>query len=971
MTYEQSLTKPFIKQYNNITTNNNNKRFNINDNWFINKLLKIFQFLLLFILFKDKDYYKRKKLINLKLKQKKLATSYDEWKKISLYLDYITNKNNWKLIKYSNHYDFKLIESIYNNMKFLRLNKKFDELIFIIRTNWCRNLGNMGNVNLYRQSHIGTKLLIDDYINESKLSLETLINDSDLDLNYLLSVLQQTRKNIGRTALVLSGGGTFGLFHIGVLSTFFELDLLPRVISGSSAGAIIAAMLCTKNDKNDIPILINNVLKQNFNIFKDDDEKSESENFLIKFSRFFKNGTWYNNTPLINTMIKLLKDLTFREAYNRTGRILNITVSPASIFEQPRLLNNLTAPNVLIWSAVCASCSLPGIFPSSPLYEKDPISGETRIWNGATSSKFVDGSVDNDLPISRLSEMFNIDHIIACQVNIHVFPFLKLSLSCVGGDLEDEFSARIKQNLSSIYNFFSNEIIHFLEMGCELGIAKNILTKFRSVLSQQYSGDITILPDMKTLFKFNQLLNNPTPEIILREITNGARATWPKISIIKNHCSQEYALDKAINFLKGKIIVNSSLKKPLIFKQEQISLIRDPITLITNNPTTTTKTMNDDLIEDDTNLSFSLLHDQPNNNNKRSTSINFPSNKHNLINRRKSEFINHHNINNNHISTTITNSSSGNGNNNVMFLTPNVSNTNFNFNNDGYIPPTNRQTRHFSLSISSPSSIIKYTKFNTNNNININEDNDSNVTDSNTNDVSDSNTNDSNNDCDTNITNNNNQNTISISYDSPFWPIQSPHKLRRKWRRRKSKSFTFLTKQKESKSYLNYYYNNNNNNINNNKKNNLQESPINKKLIQLSDTNNNTPNNNNQFALVTSHFIKPQQEQNLQKSLYSAYNKPRNSKKIFYTDSDYCENSSSNDTTTTNSISEGINIKKEIIPFPRNRRHSVDEKQLTPDMTSSPLITPKKKFYKNNVDKLNNSKNHHQLRFTVSPNRKT
>ena len=45
-------------------------------------------------------------------------------------------------------------------------------------------------------------------------------------------------------------------------------------------------------------------------------------------------------------------DVTFQEAYNRTRRILNVTVSTSATFEMPRLLNYLTAPNVLIWSAV-------------------------------------------------------------------------------------------------------------------------------------------------------------------------------------------------------------------------------------------------------------------------------------------------------------------------------------------------------------------------------------------------------------------------------------------------------------------------------------------------------------------------------------------------------------------------------------------------------------------------------------------
>ena len=41
-------------------------------------------------------------------------------------------------------------------------------------------------------------------------------------------------------------------------------------------------------------------------------------------------------------------DLTFREAYEKTGFILNITVSEFSEYNDYRLLNYLTAPDVII-----------------------------------------------------------------------------------------------------------------------------------------------------------------------------------------------------------------------------------------------------------------------------------------------------------------------------------------------------------------------------------------------------------------------------------------------------------------------------------------------------------------------------------------------------------------------------------------------------------------------------------------------
>lgn len=55
---------------------------------------------------------------------------------------------------------------------------------------------------------------------------------------------------------------------------------------------------------------------------------------------------------------------TFQEAFDRTGRIINITVAPLNPYDPPRLLNYLTAPHVCVWSAAAASCALPGIFDS-------------------------------------------------------------------------------------------------------------------------------------------------------------------------------------------------------------------------------------------------------------------------------------------------------------------------------------------------------------------------------------------------------------------------------------------------------------------------------------------------------------------------------------------------------------------------------------------------------------------------------
>lgn len=503
--------------------------------------------------------------------QQKKATTYRKWHEISLKLDDILGHNTWKLDPQSNLYDYYLVYNNLEEMRNARLAKDYKLLLYLVRTKWIRNLGNMGDADLYRHSHVGTKKLIEEYTEECKLALEYLINGNDVNLDdrYLLGMLIQTRKNIGRTALVLSGGSTFGVSHIGVLATLLEANLLPRIVSGSSAGSIMASILCCHTN-SEVAYLLSTITERQFIIFATSgyEYPTQFKRSLASIGHFLKYGTLFDTDGLQETMVNFVGDLTFREAYNRTGKILNITVSPASVHEQTRLLNYLTAPNCLIWSAVCASCSLPGIFPSTSIYEKNPKTNEIHEWNNDISMKYVDGSVDNDLPIARLLEMFNVDHIIAVQVNPHVLPILKISGSSVGSDIENELNNRLKVLMNNSYDFVTHEIIHYLQILDEMDIYKNLSKKAISLLSQNYSGDITILPDLNVM-DFLKIFANPTREFLLDFIMRGARASWPKMTEINNHCGVEFALDKAITLLRGRLITSSSklLPKPVGFSR--------------------------------------------------------------------------------------------------------------------------------------------------------------------------------------------------------------------------------------------------------------------------------------------------------------------------------------------------------------------------------------------------------------------
>ncbi|KAL6080681.1 Lipase 5, variant 2 [Balamuthia mandrillaris] len=351
-----------------------------------------------------------------------LANTYEEWKAAAKELDRITGKEAWKADKRSPYYDHELIEHRLKLLRGLSEKKDWPPLLLALRAGLMRDMGGIGNPRLHNYCHIGTKHLIEEYIIEIVKQLE-FISDSDILTEYgfddrkKLEFFLETRQAFGRTALMLSGGATLGMYHFGVIKSLFEEKLLPRVISGSSVGSLVSALICTRTD-DELPELFTKT-----GLEADVFENSQRGSLKRKVHRFITKGVLMDIRKLEAFMRTNLGDVTFKEAFDRTGRILNITIASTTTFEVPRLLNYLTAPNVLIWSAACASCALAGLYEPVALMAKDS-EGTIRLYQHS-SVKWSDGSVETDLPMARLAELFNINHSIVSQVNPHVVPFLR------------------------------------------------------------------------------------------------------------------------------------------------------------------------------------------------------------------------------------------------------------------------------------------------------------------------------------------------------------------------------------------------------------------------------------------------------------------------------------------------------------------------------------------------------------------
>jgi TAG lipase/lysophosphatidylethanolamine acyltransferase len=120
-----------------------------------------------------------------------------------------------------------------------------------LRSRLLRNLGGIGNKELYAHLRAGSKALIEDYTSEVVRALQFLcvVDTPDLSDQQKLAFFDETRHAFGRTALLLSGGATLGVYHLGVIRALVMNNLLPRIISGSSVGSLIAAIAGTRTDE--------------------------------------------------------------------------------------------------------------------------------------------------------------------------------------------------------------------------------------------------------------------------------------------------------------------------------------------------------------------------------------------------------------------------------------------------------------------------------------------------------------------------------------------------------------------------------------------------------------------------------------------------------------------------------------------------------------------------------------------------
>lgn len=443
------------------------------------------------------------------------AVSYGEWLEAAKAHDEISGAKRWRDVDQSRQYDFAQIRLRLDRLRSLRVRNDYHGLLFTLNEGIHGNMGGMGRSSLYRRARAGTKRLIEQYIAEIDDALRFLADlDSDeIDIQQKMDFFYRANICFGRSALMLSGGGVLGFYHLGVVKTLLEQKLLPRVISGSSAGSLVAGVVGTHTDQQ---------LKR---FYDPANVHFEAEREASVYSRmFFGKNPQIDVSDLEQIVARLIPDLTFQEAYEKTGRQISITVAPAELHQRSRLLNAITSPNVFVRSAVMASCAVPGVFPPVTLMARN-VHGEAQPY--LPTRRWVDGSIADDLPAKRLSRLYGTNHSIVSMVNPIATPFLR------GGKEQ----SKVTRALGSLGIGMGREMLNFYR-----GVAQRqgdnwprfnmLLNGVHALMDQEYSGDINIVPSFRW-YNPAKILSHLSEKELVMLMEAGERSAYPAVESIR------------------------------------------------------------------------------------------------------------------------------------------------------------------------------------------------------------------------------------------------------------------------------------------------------------------------------------------------------------------------------------------------------------------------------------------------------
>jgi NTE family protein len=464
----------------------------------------------------------------------KQACSYQEWLEIAEQLDRLQGIDAWREDDSSNLYHYELMREHHKELRKYRTKGDVVNLFRTLEESLYRHLGDISAPELYSKARAGTKHLITGFLDEVEVSMNYICDNNYPGLTTAdkLAHFEQAARVYGRPALLMSGGGALGVYNIGVVAALLDAGVLPEVISGASMGSFVAVVVGSRS-REDLLELFQNLDRLHVTALQ-----------MVSPMTMLKDKVILDSDQLFECVNINSGGLTFKEAFEKSGLVINISVSPTRSRQKPRLLNHLTSPDVLIAHASLASCAIPGVFPPVTLMCRN-VRGESVPYMG--TEKWTDGSVYGDIPVQRMSRLHNVNVSIVSQSNPHVIPFTAIHKAG---------TPRLLSNTSAaIFNSLKAQatiLMDFARSSVDNRRLRSLLDKGHAVLAQQYHGDINIhLPPTPAIY--TKLLSNPDDKGMDEYMLLGRRATWPQMAAIRDKTRISRAFESCISSLREKV----------------------------------------------------------------------------------------------------------------------------------------------------------------------------------------------------------------------------------------------------------------------------------------------------------------------------------------------------------------------------------------------------------------------------------
>ncbi|KAE8148512.1 patatin-like phospholipase domain-containing protein [Aspergillus avenaceus] len=480
-------------------------------------------------------------------------TNYNDWLRAAQALDRHLGNQQWKEIDEYAYYDHLTISKLVNQLRTARADVErqmqtenckpseapaAEELCALLEGCVKNNFAGVENPRLYSETYSGTKNLVQEYMDEVEQCIELISSNKQIRNEDKHHHFKHLDTNFGRTALCLSGGATFAYYHFGVARALLDNGVLPEIITGTSGGALVAALIATRTDEELKQLLVPALAHR---------IRASSEGITQWMRRWWRTGARFDTVSWARECSWFCRgSTTFREAYERTGRVLNVSCVPSDPHSPTILANHLTSPNCVIWSAVLASAAVPGIL--------NPVVLMTKKRDGTLAPysfghKWKDGSLRTDIPIRALNLHFNVNFTIVSQVNPHINLFFFSSRGSVGRPVTHRRGRGWRGGFlgSAIEQYIKLDLNKWLRVLRHLELLPRPLGQdWSEIWLQKFSGTITIWP--KTIpSDFYYILSDPTPERLARMLLVGQQSAFPMIQFIRNRLRIENAILKGLH----------------------------------------------------------------------------------------------------------------------------------------------------------------------------------------------------------------------------------------------------------------------------------------------------------------------------------------------------------------------------------------------------------------------------------------